>query len=266
MAHQTTIARWLFANKETFDFRINEFQWGKSLSKSLYDFEASITLNGQVHLGRGTDTNELLALEKACAEAIERLVCWSHRIATDGIAIHKSKELARLSSRREAVERFLLKWHQDNNAPFEIYKNIDVYKRLVREVSKSAKIQIGVMSSESATVALVCLIADEDQLFLGMSCEATSHQACEKAVMEALRNLAAFKNDSASFLEELLVNQDLWCGRAENLRPLAALFTENKGAIRSNIPEVVSQSVSHTVVSALSGCPVFVERSWIRES
>ena len=95
MAHQTSIAQWLAGKRQTFDLKILELRWGKSLATPIYDFEASITWNGKIITGRGTDTDEGIALEKACAEdqvneRLTKIMRYSYAQVDAAMKLHKT--------------------------------------------------------------------------------------------------------------------------------------------------------------------------------
>jgi ribosomal protein S12 methylthiotransferase accessory factor YcaO len=268
MAYQTPVAEWLAERRHKFELKLNEFRWGKSLSIPIYDIGATLRLGGKVAEGRGTATNELLALEKACAEAIERLVCQTNFLSTEGVALHTQEPNARENARLEALERFLFSWHRERKIAFDFLPtDCDEAIHLqqwVTDLSPKAKLEIRLMKAPTGYFSPICKISEGDNLFIGLSCGADLEDTCEKALIEAIRNLAAQKANPVSYSEALTNNPDLWCGDSKFINELLPLFDSKSSNSMPPILEVISERLSTKSIGDLEDCPVFVERAWVQ--
>ena len=265
MAYQTPVAKWLAERRQKFDLKLNEFRWGKSLPIPIYDIEATIKINGKTIEGRGTSTNELLALEKACAEALERMVCQNNFLSTEGVALHTQETSARENARLEALERFLFSWHRERKISFESVhdEHQTTLQDWLKAFSPSANLDFRLMRAPNGYFAPICRITDLEHLFIGLSCGTDLKVALEKALFEAIRNHAAQKASPASYAEAVKTNPDLWCGSTDFVLGLDSLF-ELKGSseIAPKI-EIKSERLPSKAITGLEDCPIYVERAWV---
>lgn len=204
MAYQTTVAaRWLLSQKEKLGVKFTEHSWGRP---SLTDIEVSFLFNGINVQGRGTHAVGDIALEKACAEAIERLCCLKLGISTVGCAIHSNEELAILNSRNEFVER----------SAFDSFLN---QKSSTLELDNVIKLQFGEKikfweiqnHSRCSTVFAITFDANENPISLGLGSADSLKEACEKAYLEAIRNFVSFKQNPTAFKNSVEKDHNLWC-------------------------------------------------------
>jgi len=79
--------------------------WPKRFDLDLWDYSASFRCNGAEFTGRGTSTNQALALNAALGEAVERATCHSMNIRTTGVAVHPDFNIAKNSAMLELIER-----------------------------------------------------------------------------------------------------------------------------------------------------------------
>jgi ribosomal protein S12 methylthiotransferase accessory factor YcaO len=117
MANQESIARWVLNNKRVLNPSLVQYDWPSRYLNGVYDFSVSVAVDGVEGLGRGLDRDRDLALEKACAEAIERYVC--HRLGIDSIGVAVSGESdAGTHAELETLERYYFDQHQKHRRPF----------------------------------------------------------------------------------------------------------------------------------------------------
>lgn len=87
------------------EFKVIKYSWTKEFYPSFTDLGFVFSFNGKKYSGRGSDTNEEIALVKAAMEAIERCVCLCQGINTSGVAANVVLESAMTSAKIELIER-----------------------------------------------------------------------------------------------------------------------------------------------------------------
>lgn len=211
MAHQTLVAaKWLLSKKMELEVKFHEFKWGTGYGIPLFDFEISI-LGGR-HSGRGSSLDQNLAFEKAAAEALERFVCFEHGISTEGVAAHSVAEIAEFNAGREALERYLFRWHLNTKTPFPP----DIALSSGQKISQVIGARGGTVSWMKFRPAWgyqtsLCLIERDGRKFLGIGLGDNAEETQLHAAIEALRNFAAYCENQERFLETVETNPDLWC-------------------------------------------------------
>ncbi len=263
MASETRLTRWLVDNRHALGFSLREIDWSRHWRRQLFDFEAEILIHGKAIVGRGTDQNERLALEKACAEAIERAICVSLGISSKGMAVHISAQLAIENSKSEAIERSIFDWHLETNYPFvQIQDHFfnDFVAPLV--MNDGTSIRLFRMVSVNELEYLICLICENGHQFLGMSGSKSIQDSASKALIEALRNLLAYREDSVRFLASVESDSDLWCADKRFIGSMSHLFVDkfDEKVVPPGI-EVRSEMINIADIDWLTGSPVFAARS-----
>lgn len=211
MADQALVAaKWLISKKVELEVKFHEFKWGTGYGIPLFDFEISI-LGGR-HSGRGSSIDQNLAFEKAAAEALERFVCFEHGISTEGVAAHSVAEIAEFNAGREAIERYLFRWHLNTKTPFIS----DIALSNTQKISQAIVARGGTISWMKlrpawAYESSLCLIEKDDRKFLGIGLGDSVDETQLHAAIEALRNFAAYCENQERFLETVETNPDLWC-------------------------------------------------------
>lgn len=235
MAHQTLVtAKWLISKKSELQVKFHEFKWGTNYGIPLFDFEISII--GGLHSGRGSSTDQNLAFEKAAAEALERFVCFENGISTEGVAAHSIAEFAGHNAGREAIERYLFRWHLNTKTPFIS----DIALSKTQKISQAVVARGGTISWMKlrpawAYESSLCLIEKDDRKFLGIGLGGNADETQLHAAIEALRNFAAYCENKEQFLEAVETNPDLWCCSS-------SFFESHKNVFEK--PSIVSPSTT----------------------
>lgn len=113
---------WFWAKRHFFDLKVSELKWTSACKVSLFDFEVSLQPFETPVIGRGTDFNKSIALEKAVMESLERSIYhkFFHKYpSTNGMAIHIQKNISVQNANLELIERdvFLRYFFTQKNIP-----------------------------------------------------------------------------------------------------------------------------------------------------
>ncbi len=206
MAYQARLATWLTNHRKSFELRIREFEWPKVVNFRNTDFEVTLIYDGETFVGRGTDADPNFALEKACAEAVERLVCSRHGISSLGVALHTNQLLAKQNARFEYIERRVLDHHINRIVPVELSSRSvsavpasdDKIERCIYKLSKCGDIETN-----------LCVISCRDIRLIGAAAAFGNSDASARAELEAIRNLAAYISDAERFQQAVSANLNL---------------------------------------------------------
>lgn len=187
MANQNPIANWLYQNKQKFSVQFTKLNWTKDYGFELSDYEVSCTYKSKKLIGRGIDSVQAIALEKASSELLERMFCVDQKIDSTGLAISAvidTKEHAKL----EAMERFYLKEHLEKKVSFRL---LEANSNFIDEVQAklNCKVRFFQMRTVENIFGIVAQILSENNEFsygfsLGLKCES----AVNKSLQEALPN------------------------------------------------------------------------------
>ena len=74
MADYTPTLDAVISNFNAEDVEFIFFEWPQKLGISVFDIGISLRLSGQEFKGRGIDSYEHIAIEKACSEVLERFL------------------------------------------------------------------------------------------------------------------------------------------------------------------------------------------------
>jgi hypothetical protein len=263
MASETRLTQWLVNNRQALGLKLRELDWSKHWQQKIFDFEAEMTVQGKVVVGRGTDQNELLAVEKACAEAIERGICTNFGISSKGIAIHTDPQSARDNSAQEAAERAIFDWHLRTRSAFTPVPHSRL-KNLPAPLicNETTTIRFFEMSAINSYDSLICLIGESDRQFLGLASSKGIDGSAYKALIEAMRNLLAYREEPPNFLKSVQSNPDLWCADMEFFTKISELFTKPPGELL--VPpriEIATELIDLKNIAWLVGCPAIAARS-----
>lgn len=242
------------ANRNLFDVSFTEFTWG---SPDFTDIRVEIVKSGVRCFGRGTHADGNTALEKASAEALERLCCHILGISTVGCAVHLSPELAMENSRHEFIERYIFDMFR--NGCFNSITNAD--SLLVIERNLPSKIWI-VELGDGNTITICIFIDLGDPISIGISFGSDTN-SFEKAYIEAFRNYMSYRQDRSSFDLAVKSNKDMWCCDKSFLQEVIFKLEQNDKGVRRKftIPKVGTKTLMVSQVLGLSDCPFYFSRS-----
>jgi hypothetical protein len=192
MANRARINEWYLKHADDLALRIRRLRWTQTWCPGFHDIEVSIRINGRTSLGRGFDQNEEIAFHKAGSEAIERHLCAYHGIGTEGTAIHIDRELAAEGARLELLERQL--YSRRHFLPIDsISNNVTTFTTQASKSTTAANSYFNLFEIVGNSIGCSERVSfcTTREGYLGIACAASIEQACEKAVIEAIRNVAA---------------------------------------------------------------------------
>jgi hypothetical protein len=256
MAYQTRLSDWFATHQKDLQLRILEFSWPAVLVEPHpVDFEVSLNFGGLTVAGRGTDKDEMLALEKAGAEAIERLACHCHNIGSVGVAAHTNEESARLNARAEYIERFVFRHHLLKNEPFTFDSSVEL-----ELTGTHFECTIFRMHDCGELSSALTLITGPGVNLLGLASDVEFATAALRASIEAQRNYAAFLSAPARFYEATQTDRDLWCCDFNyietKIRPL--LDFDSRKPEQTEQPVIFYRQIPLPTDSIFADCPAVV--------
>lgn len=209
----------------------NKLGWPAVWLPKISDYEVHIEVDGIKVIGRGTDKNSELAFVKACAESVERFICVSNDIGSNGVAIHTNKEKAIEGAKKELVERFVMKYLLSNNIPMNDVA-LEGLEQISRKFSDNqSEIRFKQIRVNGLNVVLACISKGEletvSSLYLGFGCNEILSLACEKALTESLINYVAFEDES----QKEINNSNLFDISSNGFKPVYNNKTEIKKVI-----------------------------------
>ncbi len=217
MANQTPIAKWVFANRATFHPTVEQLTWPNRYFPGVYDFSTTLVVNDTKVVGRGVDRDQLIAVEKSFAEAIERFIGARLKIDSEGFAVgetvggaHSVEEHAR----NEAFERFYFFRHLRERICFQPAKDWydtgsfeyikDKFCRYNKGFDVPRICEISTPGNAIARVVVLC--RDEIPAFLGLSYARDIDSAIWHAFLEAMPNFARYRDFPFTFDAEVAEN------------------------------------------------------------
>lgn len=263
MAHHTPLAAWLYSNKQILDPKFREFDWTEKYLPGIHDFMATIRWNGMEGEGRGLADSRELALEKASAEAIERLICRILNLDSVGMAVSGNQD-PKTHARNELYERFFLDSHLNMSIPMQALKGqfgdrsqiVDAFKRRNSEVG----LQFFKFSTPADFNGVVCMI-DNQRKSLGFALGTNFEDVIFRSFLEALPNFAWFQ-DRRDVLEAALPTSKLpWHLSDKFLTEIVPLL--GGGDDRTTaipLPRVTEASVDISAIPIFKDSPIRVAR------
>lgn len=209
MAPETPITSWILDHKDYFRPEMVEYSWAKDFGLDIFDVQTKIYWNDRTFVGRGAANSLRLAIEKSCAETLERLAGFHNGISSIGVAAHSNRQAAEAHAKSEALERELLCTYMNNKiSPIEMSTAEAYLPRYNLPVGTTSRRFHLSNQNDNSCLSIFKL---EDQYFLGLSMAETKVEAIHKADLESLRNLAAFHSNKNEFKSQITKNSDLWC-------------------------------------------------------
>lgn len=258
MANQTVAATWLLGKTDTLNVSFIEYDWGQPYFN---DISVLIEVDGIVHKGRGTSKDGEVALEKACAEAIERYCCFLMALPTVGCAVHSVNEIGKLKSKEELIERDVFKKFLMGELSSEEFES-DIHLDFFDDICSSSKFRFWKIVHNKKTVVFCITFSGQKPVSLGIAfgCNIASQ---EKAFLEALRNYVAFKKDDVTFKAMVRSNKNLWCCDSTVLDRL--LERNSSPGLPSHI-SLSSGNIETTILKVskiidMADCPLYFCRS-----
>ena len=191
MANKTSLAAWLYSNRQALSPRFKEFSWPERFLSGLFDFSTVLTLDGVEVEGRGVDTSREIALEKSVAEALERLICKNQGFDSVGFAVAATINPT-THARFEALERFYLGKHIQTKTSFKKITANCQLAELFQAQNSNSEISYYRMATPENIFGVVCLIESlqNQQRSLGFALSDSLDNCLRRSLLEALPNFA----------------------------------------------------------------------------
>lgn len=266
MANKKTLTSWLVENRERLNPAFVQFDWPNRYFNGLSDFKATLNIEDFAAIGRGIDISPEIALEKASAEAIERLICHKLNISSGGCAV-AGEISAQSHARHEALERYYFDEHIEIGRPFHLIEKtispLSMSANLICEQFKSLNPNIGAhfykMAVPDPYYGIVCNISptSEAPQILGLSLHIDPTKALKKALKEALMNYARQQDNPKSFAEAVNADSDLWICNPRFMEKITTLFSNTPWTTTATeLPELIIEKIDTSSIEQLSGCPI----------
>ena len=260
MAYQARLAKWLTDRRKDFELSIREFTWPLAMGSSLSDFEVTLLHEGNASVGRGTDLDPNLALEKACAEALERLVCSEHGVSSIGIALHTNSIFARVNARLEFIERHVLGHHVESVAPATFSHKSQL--RLLGDDSRCEHTLYRLKTCGAFSTAL-CVISYRSIRLIGAAADFNFSRAASRAELEAARNLAAFVSAPELFRKAVSGDSNYkWSDEDYFYRKIAPILTGQTLTSELHMPAVKYRKLQLPKAQKFEDCPAVVVQAY----
>jgi hypothetical protein len=224
------ISKWLFQHHQQFAVSILVYtDLGENWLPGLFDLELQFVYNDVLYAGRGQSFNKHLALEKAAAEALERLglaeACRAdHHIKnSSGFAAHLTSSEAYRRAKLELIERDVLMCNTLTGADFceltpaELKASSPKFFKLSKRLrDRGIDLKVGELRSDFKERVFICAAFGENHspsfgTNIGLGVSLNPHEAIEKAIQECLmmisRRLAGHTSRSLSLQTFLRVNK-----------------------------------------------------------
>ncbi|MFZ3228969.1 MAG: YcaO-like family protein [Pseudobdellovibrio sp.] len=199
MADSVKLDNWINSNINK-SLTLVEFIWANELNFNLFDIEATLNIESEVYIGRGTDSNKHSAIHKSVSECIERYLVNRLNLQTSsGLALHTNAKLAKKNAQFEIYERDQFLCHFLSNTTFSKTNNCSPFVEKVKALTQAKKWKTDtyILNNKNNVFTVACAIK-KNGLFLGLSTKDNLTEALNQSTIEALRNwihIIYFKNN-----------------------------------------------------------------------
>lgn len=263
MANKTSLAAWLYSNRQELNPRFKEFSWPERFLSGLFDFSTVLTLDGVEVEGRGVDTRREVALEKSVAEAIERLIC--KKIGIDSVGFAAAATIDPTTHARfEALERFYLRNHIQTKTPFlKTVETCELAERF-REQNSDSEISYYRMATPKHIFGVVCLIESlqNQRRSLGFALSDSLDNCLRRSLLEALPNFAWLIEKDTNI--ETTEPTTPWHIDSDFLNEIVPLLDTKENSVQPvgtfEIPILKNVEVFHSQIKVLKDAPLRTSR------
>lgn len=247
MAHQTLASAWLYLNRSALNVQFFEKSWPKKYGFPYFDFEVVGDISGKKRVGRGVDPVREVALEKACAEFLENLICLENNVSSVGASL-SSYDGFEAHALNEALERYYLDQHIERKIPLLRQARQNDY---LSDSFLNPQIEFYKFNSAKEYHGILCKISDDQKQLssYGFSYSNSLETSFDKSFIEALPNFL-FLIEKGDQLESLpwQLTQDF----GNQINPL--LFEKiSENFVSHPIPDPVFKKIELTA-------PAFLEK------
>lgn len=218
MADYTPTLDAVISNFNAEDVEFIFFEWPQKLGISVFDIGISLRLSGQEFKGRGIDSYEHIAIEKACSEVLERFLFHKLKLPIGySSAVHTEKHEAENAAFLEAIERdsFLLPFLRKEKP--SVIERSEYTHILPLDIDKKFQIQFEMLNLpvEVSGVFSYCLVAKGENfiqpfsVIVGFGCTRDRNRSMGKSVYECLARLSPIilEQERISEIENINENQ-----------------------------------------------------------
>lgn len=262
MANKTSLAAWLYSNRQALNPRFKEFSWPERFLSGLFDFSTVLTCDGIEAEGRGVDTRREIALEKSVAEAIERLICKILGFDSIGFAAAATIDPT-THARFELLERFYLGKHIQSHTPFQkITASCELAEKL-RSQNSNSEISFYRMATPADIFGVVCLIESfqNQKRSLGFALSDSLDNCLRRSLLEAIPNYAWLIEKDTNI--EITEPTTPWHIDPDFLKKIIPLL-EKENSVKQigtfQIPILKNVEVFHSQITILKDAPLRTSR------
>jgi hypothetical protein len=193
---------WALANREQLQLVVTTLDWPSRWASDLFDFQATIDVEGETFIGRGTATNEELALTKALAEACERAIISRQAGQPEnkpiGCAVHTDPVQAKHKAALELIERSVIDFIWQNHcgsraAHFIPARCVETAKRFYLT---GIQLHFRQLNKQFGAITTLCIATGLNAkkpfgVVIGLGCARTLEESLTSAAVEVIRNVVA---------------------------------------------------------------------------
>ena len=199
MANSKEIGKWLIANSEKLNLKVDKLSWTEKWLPGLQHFHVEISLDGIIGSGSGIDKSSDMAFVKAGVEAIERAICFENKKRSNGIAGHIKDDLAKRNAKYELLERDTFLSHYLTKTPFvcvekELEKNT-MYQNMIEKLKPlGVNFEVFGMKAPNNYFGHFCLCTPLTEKYafssiIGLGLSDTKEKSLNKSLLECFPNV-----------------------------------------------------------------------------
>ncbi len=200
---RTPVFDWLYRRRRALGAVFREVESFGRWLPGVRSFVVKLRRGRTTFLGTGRSRDPLVALEKACAEAVEHAVvqhAGSGWPSSSGVAVHYEVKRARDNAAHELIERDAFMCHFLGRLPVEPWEGVErqlgaggASFRTLRERlrAEGVSVRLGRLSAPARAPVFVCVAFGTKHrrafgVSVGMGCKSTVSKAVEHAIGECL--------------------------------------------------------------------------------
>ncbi len=203
MDNKEKLNQWILRHSKELGLKVSKMTWTNDWPLDVVDYRSSIVVDGKCYEGRGIDRDEETAFHKSLVEAIERSVCDSLNIRSNGVAAHVSLEGAQINAKMELVERDIFLCHYLTNRSIASLEDIGKYKFLTGVQGQLQKhgyeLKISKCDMGDDTFVTVEAFSNKNNKFIGLKLSNNEEEAFMGALTECLSNTVALITNREQF-------------------------------------------------------------------
>ena len=228
MANQKKLTDWFISHHSEIDLRATKLMWTEQWWPEITDFEVSIRVDGVSYVGRGINKDSDTAFIIGCVEAVERSLCKSNNIGSNGLALHFDEVKAKENALNELLERKYIKHFHDNKIQLPTFSDNYEFLNNIKQKLRAHNAELVIKNVELPKgqylfYSSIFQINDSKPvgIFSGFGCGPEKLSSLEKSIAECLLNFAVLTENNNQLEDQLLKE------KSENgLQPYNSSLTE----------------------------------------